>query len=36
MIDLFLVDVTYHTYLEYLQEEVIIELDINERLNKLF
>lgn len=36
MIDLFLVDVTYHTYLEYLQEEVIIELDINERLNMLF
>lgn len=36
MIDLFLVDVTYHEYLENIQEEILIELDINEKLNKLF
>lgn len=36
MIDLFLVDVTYHDYLEHLQEEILIELELNEQLNKLF
>lgn len=36
MIDLFLVNVTYHDYLEHLQDEIIIELDINEKLNKIF
>lgn len=36
MVDLYLVDVTYHEYLENLQEEILIELDINEKLNKLF
>lgn len=36
MIDLFLVNVTYMDYLEHLQEEIVIELEINEKLNKLF
>ena len=36
MVDLYLVDVAYHEYLENLQEEILIELDINEKLNKLF
>lgn len=36
MIDLFLVEVDYHSYLENLQDEYVTELSINERLNKVF
>lgn len=36
MIDLFLVQVDYHDYLENLQDEYATELSINERLNKVF
>ena len=36
MIDLFLVEVDYHNYLENLQDEYATELSINERINKVF
>jgi len=36
MIDLFLVEVDYHNYLENLQDEYATEISINERINKVF
>jgi lipid II:glycine glycyltransferase (peptidoglycan interpeptide bridge formation enzyme) len=36
MIDLFLVEVNYHTYLENLQEEHNTEETVNEKINKVF
>ncbi|MCI8331054.1 MAG: peptidoglycan bridge formation glycyltransferase FemA/FemB family protein, partial [Bacilli bacterium] len=36
MVDLFLVEVDYHSYLENLQDEYATELSINERINKVF
>lgn len=36
MIDLFLVEVDYHNYLENLQDEYATELSINERINNVF